>query len=145
MADAGDAERSGCAGRLFIHRTAGKGSASMLPKERVAATFRGEKTDRVPIYFGQMSSRVASAALGREVIIGGGYPQWREACALWEGPDAHAEYLERHWTDAIDMYVKLGMDHLRAEYWRLARKPAKSLSSASSTSASCRIFASSWP
>ena len=44
----------------------------MLPKERIAAVFDHQPTDKVPIYQAGFSSRVASAVLGREAYVGGG-------------------------------------------------------------------------
>ena len=98
----------------------------MLPIERVAAIFEHRPTDRVPIYMGSFSSRVASAILGRpEACVGGGVNQFYEAKALWQGEDAHAAFLERAWRDAMDLPRVLGLDYVRPAYWRLAEKPTR--------------------
>lgn len=99
----------------------------MLPKERVAAVFEHRPTDKVPISHTGFSSRVASAVLGREAYVGGGIQQYREACALWNGPQAHQEFLERSRQDALELAEKLDMDLVRPTYWRMAEKPTRRL------------------
>lgn len=99
----------------------------MTPKQRALAAFEHELTDRVPIYQGGFSSRAASHVLGREAYVGGGIQQYREAVALWNGPDAHAEYLERSRRDAFDLIKVLDLDVVRVSYWRMAEKPTKRL------------------
>ena len=74
-----------------------------------SAAFRGEPTDVVPVYHLGFSSDIASALLGRTAYVGGGSQQWREATAWWQGEDAHDEFLERSFQDAID--VALLVDH----------------------------------
>ena len=98
---------------------------TMLPRERVEAAFRKHRADRVPIFHAGWSSWAASIVLGREAYAGGGIQQWREACALWAGPDAHAEFLERSFTDAIAISLAAGQDMLRVEYWRYPVKPTR--------------------
>ena len=67
----------------------------MTSRQRIRAAFSGEPVDRVPIYCAGMHGRIASHVLGREAFYGFGIQGWREAMALWQGPDAHAEFLER--------------------------------------------------
>jgi len=102
-------------------------SATMLPRERIAAVFEHQPTDKVPIYQAGFSSRVASAVLGREAYVGGGIQQYREARALWEGEEAHQEYLERSRRDAFDLMHALDLDMVRTAYWRMNEKPAQRL------------------
>lgn len=97
----------------------------MLPKERVAAVFEHRPTDKVPIYQGGLSSRSASIILGREAYVGGGIQQYREARALWEGPDAHQEFLERTRQDTFDLVRTLELDLVRPSYWRMPEKPTR--------------------
>lgn len=97
----------------------------MLPKERVAAAFEHEPTDKVPIYQAGFSSRVASGVLGREAYVGGGIQQYREAVALWNGQNAHEEFLERSRHDAFELIEALDLDVVRTGYWRMATKPSK--------------------
>ena len=85
----------------------------MLPKDRVAAAFEHRPYDKVPIYQGGFSSRVASAVLGREAYVGGEIQQYRESVAMWEGPDAHAEFVARSRRDAWDLVRKLDLDLVR--------------------------------
>jgi len=99
----------------------------MLPKDRVAAVFDHQPTDKVPIYQAGISSRVASAILGREAYVGGGIQQYREARALWDGEDAHREYIERSRRDAFDLIHVLDLDLVRPSYWRMATKPTERL------------------
>lgn len=99
----------------------------MLPKDRVLAAFEKRTTDKVPIYQSGFSSRVASQILGQEAYVGGGIQQYREARALWEGPDAHAEFLERSIRDAIDVCLALDLDLVRPMYWRCRERPSAKL------------------
>ncbi|MGD8238955.1 MAG: hypothetical protein PVH68_10415, partial [Armatimonadota bacterium] len=99
----------------------------MLPKERVLAIFEHRPTDVVPIYQAGVSSRVASAALGREAYVGGGIQRWRESKALWEGEDAHQEFLERSRQDAHDLARALNVDYVRPGYWRQTEKPTRKI------------------
>ncbi|MCC6445368.1 MAG: hypothetical protein IT210_18150 [Armatimonadetes bacterium] len=97
----------------------------MLPKKRIAAVLEHRPVDKTPIYQAGFSSRVASAVLGREAYVGGGIQQYREARALWSGPEAHREYLERSRQDAWDLVKTLDLDLVRPSYWRFNRKPAR--------------------
>ncbi len=98
----------------------------MLPKERVAAIFEHKPADKVPIYMGSFSSRTASAILGRpNACVGGGINQFYESKALWEGPDAHAEFAERAFRDAMDLPRVLDLDYVRPSYWRMGERPTR--------------------
>jgi len=96
----------------------------MTGRERVEAVLKGRPLDRMPVMHMSFSSRVASAILGREAHVGGGIQQYRESVALWNGPDAHAQYLERCRRDAIDIALAFGHDMVRPGYWRLRKKPS---------------------
>lgn len=97
----------------------------MKPKERVAAAFDHQVPDRVPLHHIGFSSEAASVLLGRDAFVGGGIQQWREACALWNGPDAHAEFVERSFQDAVDVARACGNDIVRPSYWRYNLKPTR--------------------
>jgi uroporphyrinogen decarboxylase len=97
----------------------------MLPRDRVLAVFEHRPTDIVPTYQAGLSSRVASAVLGREAYVGGGIQQWRESKALWDGEDAHREFLERSRQDAHDLARALDVDYVRPSYWRKNEKPTR--------------------
>jgi len=99
----------------------------MTSKERVLAAFEHEPTDKVPIHHLGFSSKVASYILGREAYVGGGIQQWREAKALWEGEDAHREFLKRSLRDAFDVGRAVDNDIIRLHYWRLNEKPTKKI------------------
>ncbi|OIN97267.1 hypothetical protein AUJ66_03880 [Candidatus Desantisbacteria bacterium CG1_02_38_46] len=95
--------------------------------ERIQSAFEHHETDKVPVHHISVSSRVASYFLGREVCVGGGIQQWREAKARWEGEDAHAEFLEKSAQDATDVAEAFEMDIVRPFYWMESRKPAKKI------------------
>jgi hypothetical protein len=97
----------------------------MLPKERVQAAFDKRPSDKVPIYQAGFSSYAASIVLGREAYTGGGIQQYREARALWHGPDAHAEFLQRSREDAFELADVLDLDLIRPSYWRLNERPTR--------------------
>ena len=97
----------------------------MLSKERVRATFEKQPVDKVAVAHLGFASETASLILGREAYVGGGIQQFREARALWEGEDAHREYLERSHKDAFDLAVATGQDLVRMTYWRMPEKPAQ--------------------
>jgi len=99
----------------------------MLPKDRVLNAFEHRPTDRVPIYQAGFSSRAASLVLGHEAYVGGGMQQWRESKALWEGEDAHQEFLERSQEDARALPKALDLDIIRPTYWRMSEKPVKKI------------------
>ncbi|MCC7493810.1 MAG: hypothetical protein IT204_15755 [Fimbriimonadaceae bacterium] len=96
----------------------------MTPRERILAAFEGRPYDRVPVFHAGFSSAVASALLGRpEAHVGGGICQWREATALWNGPAAHAEFVERSFQDAVALTALLDQDLVREAYWRKPTRP----------------------
>ena len=99
----------------------------MNGKERVTAAFQHQQTDVVPVCHIGFSSDIASALLGREAFVGGGSQQWREARALWRGKDAHQEFLERSFRDAIDVALAVDNDIVRPSYWRYPSQPTRQL------------------
>jgi hypothetical protein len=99
----------------------------MTRRERIEAAFRKERTDRVPVAHVSASSDVAAKLLGREAWVGFGIQQWREARALWEGPDAHAEFLERSYADLLAVNQAMGNDLYRMLYPRYNRRPTKKI------------------
>ena len=101
----------------------------MTSKQRILATIRGEPVDKVPVYHLQFSGHAASVILGRpDVCVGGAHNQWLEMNALWEGADAHAEFVARCEADAVAITEACGMDLLRLDYWRWREKPTKKVS-----------------
>ncbi len=97
----------------------------MKPFERVDAAFAHQPSDRIPIYQAGFSSRAGSYVLGREAYVGGGIQRFREALALWQGEQAHQEYLQRSFADAVEICEKLDLDLVRTIYWRMPRTPSK--------------------
>ncbi len=98
---------------------------AMTPKDRAMAAFGHRPTDRVPVFHAGFSSWAASIVLGREAYVGGGIQRWRESSALWEGEDAHREFLERSQQDAYDLTRVLDQDMVRTGYWRMSEKPVR--------------------
>lgn len=97
----------------------------MTGKERIVAACEHRAVDRIPIYHASISSRSASIVLGREAFVGGGIQRWREAVALWNGPTAHREFLDRTRQDTLDIARALDVDMVRVAYWRLNEKPTE--------------------
>ena len=102
-------------------------ATTLTPSERIIAAFEKKKLDRIAIYHSGFSSRVGSALLGRTSYSGGGINQWREATALWNGPDAHAEFVQRTTQDARDLMTVAHCDLIRIAYWRMPTKPTKKI------------------
>lgn len=97
----------------------------MSPRERILAAFEGRPTDRVPVFHAGWSSDAASRVLGiPDAHVGGGIQRYREAVALWQGPDAHKAYLERCFQDATALTAALDCDLVRESYWRMNRRPS---------------------
>ena len=99
----------------------------MMPKQRALAAFAHEPTDRIPVFHAGFSSSAGSVILGREAYVGGGIQQWREVAALWDGEDAHAEFLERSRRDALALTEALDQDVVRTAYWRMNTRPTEKL------------------
>jgi len=97
----------------------------MNAKKRVMAAFQHQPTDKVPVYHLGFSSEVASALLGREAFVGGGIQQWREAVSWWQSEDAHREFVERSFQDAIDIALFCDHDIVRPTYWRYKPRPTR--------------------
>ena len=98
---------------------------ALTPAERVLAAMEKRKTDRIAIFHSGFSSDVGGKLLGRECYSGGGINQWREACALWEGPDAHAAFVEKTAQDSYDLNKVSHTDLIRPGYWRMSLKPTQ--------------------
>ncbi len=99
----------------------------MNSRERIETAFQRQNPDKVPVHHIGFSSEIASALLGREAFVGGGIQQWREARALWQGKDAHQEFLERSFQDAIDIALLCEHDLIRVRYWRYNKKPTRQI------------------
>ena len=95
------------------------------PADRIRAAFEHRPTSTLPIHHVGFSSYAGSLILGREAYVGGGIQRWRESVSLWNGPDAHAEFLARSLQDALDLNVAVNNDMLRNGYWRFSHKPTQ--------------------
>jgi hypothetical protein len=96
-------------------------------RQRIEATFAGQSTDCVPVYQLSASCAVASELLGREAYVGFGIQQWREAAALWNGPEAHAEFLEKTYQDTLAINRYYGNDLYRFVYPRAPGRPTRKI------------------
>mgnify|MGYP000982992898 CR=1 FL=1 len=97
----------------------------MTPRDRVYAAFGGEPTDRLPIYCAGMHGRIADHILGRDAYVGYGRQSYREAMALWQGPEAHYEFLERSYADMCAWNEQLDLDLIFPFGGRYAIKPTR--------------------
>ena len=95
----------------------------MTSRERIESVFAGKKPDHFPVMHIGFSSDIATRLLKREAYVGGGAQQFREACALFQGKEAHKHFLDRSLRDAIDLSRILRHDMIRYAYWRLPVKP----------------------
>jgi hypothetical protein len=97
----------------------------LTSKERVFAAFEKRDTDRVPVCHISCSAEVAGGLLGREAYVGFGIQQWREATALWNGPDAHAEFVERTYQDTLEVNRLFANDMYRMIFPRCTIEPTR--------------------
>jgi hypothetical protein len=95
-------------------------------RQRIQAAFNHQIPDRVPKFDQTVTIEVASAALGREVLIGGGTLRFREVQARFEGKNSADEFEERMFRDVADFYVELGYDMARLP-WRDTRQATKKI------------------
>lgn len=93
----------------------------MNGKQRIEAAFAHDRVDRVPRFDQTVYSNVASAALGRELLVGGATLRFREVEARFEG--RAEEFEERMLADVADFYRELDYDMARIP-WRDTRKAA---------------------
>ncbi len=99
----------------------------MTSRERVLVAFARKPTDKIPVHHIGFSGYAASVILGREAYVGGAIQQWREMKALWDGTDAHREFLEKSEKDAVDVALAADHDILRLQYWRWTTKPTQKI------------------
>ncbi|MFW5867862.1 MAG: uroporphyrinogen decarboxylase family protein [Armatimonadota bacterium] len=97
----------------------------MTRRERVHATFSGEAVDRTPIYCAGLHGRIADHILGRDACVGFGRQRFREAMALWHGPDAHAEFLERTYADTMAWNEAIDADLVFVGGGRFGERPSR--------------------
>ncbi|MBN2290464.1 MAG: hypothetical protein JXQ83_14110 [Candidatus Glassbacteria bacterium] len=99
---------------------------SWTGRRRIQAAFDHRPVDRVPRFDQTVYSNVASAALGRELLVGGGSLRFAEVEARFKGKDAAAQFEERLLEDVSYFYRSLGYDMARLP-WRDTRQPAAKL------------------
>ncbi len=79
------------------------GKTSMNPYERCIATAEGCVPDRVPAYTPSTACDVASKILGREAHTGSPTLWYASAKAWLAGPNAYAEFQQKHEEDIIEL------------------------------------------
>jgi hypothetical protein len=99
----------------------------MTSKERMLAVMQGKPVDKVPVHHLQFSGHAANVILGREGYVGGAYLQWKAMHALWNGPQAHHEFLACCERDALAIAQACGHDLLRLHYWGWNIKPSRKI------------------
>ncbi len=99
----------------------------MNSKERIFAALEHKYTDKVPVHHLGMASKIASEITGKEIFIGGGLQQFREAQARFEGEDAHRKFMEKSFLDAMEVARVFDMDLVRVTGWRELKKPSKKI------------------
>jgi len=93
-------------------------------KKRIMDVFNGQFPDRVPICEQAFASSVASAILGHEAITGSTDVHYFEACAWLQGEQAHDEFVEKCYSDTVELHKKLDLDILYLP-WRMNARPTK--------------------
>ena len=82
----------------------------MNSKERALMAFAHREPDRVPLFELSIDSRPASALMGREMWVGGGYGRDAVIANRMAADGAGAEYAERSQRDTIALWHALGLD-----------------------------------
>lgn len=90
-------------------------------RKRIEAAFRFERPDRVPRFDQTISMEVASAIMGREMLVGGGTLRFREVEARFRGGQAAQDFVGRMMEDVAGFYRHIGYDMARLP-WRDSRE-----------------------
>lgn len=85
----------------------------MNPHERCVATMEGRIPDRVPAYTPSTACDVASKILGREAHTGSPTLWYASAKAWLAGPNAYAEFQQKHEEDIIELNRALDVEIIR--------------------------------
>ena len=93
---------------------------SWTGRRRIMAAFAHQPVDRVPLFDQTVYSNVASAVLGRDLLIGGGSLRFAEVEARFRGSDSAAEFESRLLEEVAFFYRSLGYDMARIP-WRDTR------------------------
>jgi len=99
---------------------------SWTGRSRILAAFDRRPVDRAPRFDQTVYSNVASAALGRELLVGGGSLRYAEVAARFAGAETAAGFEERLLEDVAYFYRSLDYDMARLP-WRDTRKAARKL------------------
>jgi hypothetical protein len=89
--------------------------APLSGKERIRLALRHREADRVPLYEGAFSSKLASEILGRTVFIpsNGGSSFRHFLIANQEGPEAARRAAIASARAGVELYARLGIDMIR--------------------------------
>jgi Uroporphyrinogen decarboxylase (URO-D) len=90
-------------------------------RSRILAAFNQTQADRVPRFDQTVYSNVASAVLGRELLVGGGSLRFAEVEATFAGDGAAVEFEGRLLEDVAYFYRVMEYDMARLP-WRDTRK-----------------------
>ena len=95
-------------------------------RRRILAAFDHQPVDRVPRFDQTVSSNVASAVLGRDLLVGGGSLRFAEVEARFKGPESAAEFEGRLLEDVACFFRSLDY-HMARLPWRDTRLAARKL------------------
>jgi len=95
-------------------------------RKRIKAAFTHSSVDRVPRFDQTVSSRVATAVMGREMLVGSGSLRFREVEERFLSDEAGAEFEEKMLKDVVDFYRVMGYDMVRMP-WRDRRKATRKI------------------
>lgn len=93
-------------------------------KKRIESVFSGKEPDRIPLCEQAFSSTVASKILGHESLTGSTDLHYYESCAWLLGESAHSEFVDKCYTDIVELHKKLDFDILFLP-WMMHEKPSK--------------------
>lgn len=96
----------------------------MTGRERFEAVLRHKKPDKMPFFVPTVACTVASELLGRSALGGADSLHFKEELSLFLGKNAHEEFEQQYFEDAVAVARKLRADVIR-ETWRERRKPSK--------------------
>ncbi|HUU28555.1 MAG TPA: uroporphyrinogen decarboxylase family protein [archaeon] len=98
----------------------------MIGRQRILAAFEHRAPDRVPLFDQSISSEVASAVIGKEMLVGGGSLRFREVEARYKSPEAAAGFEARLLEDVALFYRTMGYDMARLS-WRDTRLASRKI------------------
>lgn len=98
----------------------------MTNRQRFLAAFKGEATDRPPVYEQAVASDVASQILGRPAYVGSTMLHYQQAAAWVKGPEPYTQFLDQMAQDTVDLSRILGFGALACPW--LSGLPSRQVS-----------------